>query len=144
MRVKMRPWLIIETTVHRPEVLAMRLVLVNGPIPAELTAATCISYCVDGSNPVISASLCSPFNLACLYTKSISSSFFHPIKYPVIFPLRWMHGTVPHCIVMLDDVEAMKLRSTGAADGPGRDTLNKTASHNHIMVLPASLVTAIT
>ena len=42
MRVKMHPWLIIETTVHRPEVLAMRLVLVNGPIPAELTAATCI------------------------------------------------------------------------------------------------------
>ena len=55
-----------------------------------------------------------------------------------------MHGTVPHCIVMLDDVEAMKIRSTGAADGARGDTLNKTASHNHIMVLSASLVTAIT
>ena len=83
-----------------------------------------------------------PFNLACLYIKSLSSSFFHPIKYPVIFPLRWTHGTVPHCIVMLDDVEAMKLRSTGAADGARGDTL-KTNFTQRSIVLPASLVTAI-
>ena len=88
-----------------PEVLAMRLVFVNGPIPAELTAATCISYCVDGSNPVISASLCSPS--VCLYINSSPSYSVILIMYPVMIPLRCMHGTGSHWIVMLDAVEPM-------------------------------------
>ena len=98
-----------------PEVLAMRLVFVNGPIPAELTAATCISYCVDGSNPVISASLCSP--LVWAYINSFPSYFVILIMYPVMSPLRCMHGTGSHWIVMLDAVEPMCLILVGVADG---------------------------
>ena len=98
-----------------PEVLAMRLVFVNGPIPAELTAATCISYCVDGSNPVISASLCSP--LVWLYINSFPSYSVILIMYPVMIPLRCMHGTGSHWIVMLNAVEAMWLILVGVADG---------------------------
>ena len=98
-----------------PEVLAMRLVLVNGPIPAELTAATCISYCVDGSNPLISASLSSP--LVWLYINSSPSYSVILIMYPVMIPLRCMHATGSHWIVMLNAVEAMWLILVGVADG---------------------------
>ena len=87
----------------------------NGPIPAELTAATCISYCVDGSNPVISASLCSP--LVWLYINSSPSYSIILIMYPVMIPLRCMHATGSHWIVMLDAVEPMKLRLVRDADG---------------------------
>ena len=34
-------------------------------------------------------------------------------------PLRWIHGTVPHWTVMLEEVTSDTLTDLGAADGAG-------------------------
>ena len=83
-----------------------------GPLPTLLTAATSIMYSVDGVSSAIVVCLVLPPE-----TSLVSApSPVYLTKYPVISPLRWIHGTIPHWTVMLDDV-LVAPTSEGGADG---------------------------